>query len=400
MRHGAHAALVPNIHQTIVPPHIFEHLSKLPEARWPGLAERARESLLFSAELRAERGVSPHEASLTASTPGKGLRRALYDAEQGFELPGRIVRREAEDPTGDLAVDEAFDALGSTWNYFSKVHARDSIDGKGLPLDASVHYRRAYNNAFWNGRQMVFGDGDGRIFGRFTQSLDVIGHELTHGVTQYEAGLEYQGQSGALNEHMSDVFGSMVKQYTLGQTAKKADWLIGEGLWAPGVKGKALRSMKAPGTAYDDPRIGKDPQPAHMDGYVDTVDDNGGVHLNSGIPNHAFYLAAIGFGGKAWEKAGKVWYRALTGMLRRDADFMVAASATVEAAGELFDTKGATIVRTAWKQVGIEVGTGTRKKTKPVPSPKLVRRVAAARNQGAAKDAHPRRAERRDRRAS
>jgi Zn-dependent metalloprotease len=158
--------------------------------------------------------------------------------------------------------------------------------------------------------------------------------------------------------------------------------------------------MKAPGTAYDDPRIGRDPQPAHMDGYVDTVDDNGGVHLNSGIPNHAFYLAAIGFGGKAWEKAGRVWYRALTGLLRRDADFMVAAAATVEAAGDLYDTKGATIVRTAWKKVGIEVGTVTRKKTKPVPKPKLVRRTAAARNEGAAKDAHPRRTERRDRRAS
>lgn len=400
MRRGANAAHVPFTPQTIVPPHIFEHLARLPEARWPGLAERARESLVFSAEMRAERGVTRHETSLAASVPRKGLKRALHDAEHGFELPGRIVRREGEEATGDVSVDEAYDALGATWTYFSKVHERDSIDGKALPLEASVHYRRAYNNAFWNGTQMVFGDGDGRIFGRFTQSLDVIGHELTHGVTQYEAGLEYQGQSGALNEHMSDVFGSLVKQYALGQTAKKADWLIGEGLWAPGIKGRALRSMKAPGTAYDDPRIGRDPQPAHMDGYVDTVDDNGGVHLNSGIPNHAFYLASIGFGGKAWEKAGRVWYRALTSMLRRDADFMVAAAATVEAAGELYDTKGATIVRTAWKQVGIEVGAGTRKKSTPASGPKLVRRTAAVKTEGAAKHAHPRRTERRDRRAS
>ena len=398
MRRNANAALITP--QSIVPPHIFEHLARLSEERWPGMAERARASLAWSAEMRTERGVADRSERLAATPTHHGLRRALYNAEHGFELPGRIVRREGEDVTSDETVDEAYDALGATWTYFSKVHARDSIDGKGLALDASVHYRRDYNNAFWNGRQMVFGDGDGRIFGRFTRSLDVIGHELTHGVTQYEAGLEYQGQSGALNEHMSDVFGSLVKQYSLGQTAKQADWLVGEGLWAPGVKGKALRSMKAPGTAYDDPRIGRDPQPAHMDDYVDTADDNGGVHLNSGIPNHAFYLAAVGFAGKAWVKAGKVWYRALTEMLRRDADFMVAAAATVEAAGDLYDTKGATIVRSAWKQVGIEVGAGTRRKPKAVPKPDPARRIMKARTEGAAKDAHPRRTERRYRRAS
>jgi Zn-dependent metalloprotease len=241
---------------------------------------------------------------------------------------------------------------------------------------------------------MVFGDGDGQIFGRFTQSLDVIGHELTHGVTQYEAGLDYQGQSGALNEHMSDVFGSLVKQFTLGQTAKKADWLIGAGLWAKGVKGVALRSMKAPGTAYDDPRIGKDPQPAHMDGYVDTQDDNGGVHINSGIPNHAFYLAAIGFGGKAWLKAGKVWYSALTQTLRRDADFMVAAAATVDAAGTEFGNKGASVVRTAWNKVGIEVKGASPRKTTTQASNKT------SKTKGAVTGANSRGSERRTRRAS
>src|SRR5262249_55018078 len=241
---------------------------------------------------RPRRGGPPPAAST-----GSGRRRTIFDAGHGFGLPGQVVRRENDPPTADVAVNEAFDALGATYEYFFEVHGRDSIDGRGLPLDATVHYRRSFNNAFWNGRQMVFGDGDGEIFGRFTQSLDVIGHELTHGVTQYEAGLDYHGQSGALNEHMSDVFGSLVKPATLRQTAKKADWLIGAGLWAKGIHGKALRSMKAPGTAYDDPRIGKDPQPAHMDGYVDTDDDNGGVHINCGIPNHAFYLASTGFGG-------------------------------------------------------------------------------------------------------
>jgi Zn-dependent metalloprotease len=382
----------------IVPPHIFAHMATLPDSHWPGLAERGRENLDAAQQLRFERlavrGVTP----LTTSSNGRE-NRTIFDAQHGFDLPGRPVRREGDDAVDDVAVDESYDALGATYDYYLKVHARNSIDGRGLPLDASVHYRRAFNNAFWNGRQMVFGDGDGQIFVRFTQSLDIIGHELTHGVTQFEAGLEYQGQSGALNEHMSDVFGSLVKQFAHQQTAKKADWLIGEGLWAPGVHGVALRSMKAPGTAYDDPRIGKDPQPAHMDGYVDTEDDNGGVHINSGIPNHAFYLAAIGFGGKAWEKAGQVWYSALTRALHRDADFMVAAAATVDAAGHEFGTKGATAVASAWKQVGIEVKSaaprrrGSPTKTQAGPPQK-------SGSKGAGKGAHSSRPERRARRAS
>jgi Zn-dependent metalloprotease len=377
---------------TIVPPHIFAHMARLSDSHWPGLAERAKESFAFATELRSERvalrGVTP----LTTSNGG-GKRRTVFDAEHGFSLPGRPVRSEGDAPTQDIGVNEAFDALGATYDYYLKVHKRNSIDGRGLPLDASVHYRRAFNNAFWNGRQMVFGDGDGLVFNRFTQSLDVIGHELTHGVTQYEAGLDYQGQSGALNEHMSDVFGSLVKQFSLGQTAKQADWLIGAGLWAKGVMGVALRSMKAPGTAYDDPRLGKDPQPAHMDGYVDTEDDNGGVHINSGIPNHAFYLAAVGFGGKAWLKAGKVWYSALTQLLRRDADFMVAAATTVEAAGQAFGNSGASVVRSAWNRVGIEVKGASPRKTK---SPK----TTTAKAKGAVERAHSRSPERRNRRAS
>ncbi len=386
---------LPEFIQGIVPPHIFAHMSQLPDTHWPGLAERARESLAFAHELRAERGALRGVTPLTTTPPASGKHRTVFDAEHGFSLPGKPVRREGTSLTDDIGVNEAYDGLGATWDYFSKVHGRDSIDGRGLPLDASVHYRRSFNNAFWNGRQMVFGDGDGEIFGRFTQSPDVIGHELTHGVTQFEAGLDYQGQSGALNEHMSDVFGSLVKQFVLGQTAKKADWLIGEGLWAKGVKGVALRSMKAPGTAYDDPRLGRDPQPGHMDGYVDTADDNGGVHINSGIPNHAFYLAAIGFGGKAWVKAGRVWYLALTKMLHRDADFMVAAAATVDAAGREFDNPGASVVRAAWKQVGIEVkGASPRQ---PVKKPKT---TARAKSKGAVQRANTSRPERRDRRAS
>ena len=380
--------------RAIVPPHIFKHMAELSDESWPGLADRALESMALASEMRSERcalvGVSP-----LTEAHGTGPHRTVFDAKNGFSLPGHVVRREGEDSGGDVTVDEAYDGLGATYTYFKKVHGRDSIDDRGLRLDATVHYRRAFNNAFWNGLQMVFGDGDGQIFGRFTRSLDVIGHELAHGVTQYEAGLIYQDQSGALNEHMSDVFGSLVKQYKLKQTARKADWLIGEGLWAPGIQGRALRDMRAPGTAYNDPLIGRDPQPAHMRDFVDTDDDNGGVHINSGIPNHAFYLAAVAFAGRAWVKTGKVWYHALTQTLRPDADFREAAAATTDAAGRNIGKEAASIVREAWKQVGIEVKSSTLRE------PRSEKNGSRARGERRGRTlADPRGAERRHRRAS
>jgi Zn-dependent metalloprotease len=185
----------------------------------------------------------------------------------------------------------------------------------------------------------------------------VVGHELTHGVTAATAGLTYQGQSGALNESFSDVFGSLVRQMKENTTADQADWLIGKGLFLPSVQGVALRSMKAPGTAYDDPQIGKDPQPADMAHYVNTRADQGGVHTNSGIPNHAFYLVATALGGNAWERAGKIWYVTLTQRLQPSTDFQAAADATFAVAGELFgqgsDEQKA--VQGGWSEVGITV---------------------------------------------
>ena len=203
---------------------------------------------------------------------------------------------------------------------------------------------------------MVFGDGDNVIFTGFTGSTDVIGHELTHGVTGSEANLTYQGQSGALNESISDVFGSLVKQFKLGQTADKADWLIGAGILAKGIQGVALRSMKAPGTAYDDPGLGKDPQPATMSGYVQTGEDNGGVHTNSGIPNHAFFLVAAAIGGNAWEKAGKIWYDTLVDhSLKANASFATFANLTLAKAGSLYGVNSVEqkAVRDAWAKVGV-----------------------------------------------
>jgi Zn-dependent metalloprotease len=294
----------------------------------------------------------------TITGPASGSRqRNVYDARHQSTLPGKLVRSENDPQSSDVEVNEAFDGSGVTLDFYDRIFSRSSIDGKGMAVNASVHYGTRFDNAMWNGEQMVYGDGDGKLFNRFTASIDVIGHELTHGVTQYTAALEYSGQTGALNEHISDAFGIMVKQYALGQTAKQSDWLIGAGLLAKGVKGKAIRSMAAPGTAYDDPRLGRDPQPARMHDYVVTSDDGGGIHINSGILNHAFYLAATAIGGNTWSVLGKVWYATLTTRLKPNALFRDFANATTTVAGQLYGSGGRVqqAIAKAWSAVGLTV---------------------------------------------
>lgn len=323
----------------------------------------AAEAVRLQRETVIEEGLPPG----TLEADGPGLTRIIYDAENGGSLPGTEVRSEGDPPTADPAVNEAYDGAGATYDLYQSIYNRDSIDDNGLRLDSTVHYRTGYDNAFWNGRQMVYGDGDedlpvpDRLFNRFTIAIDIIGHELTHGVVQFTANLVYQNQPGALNESMADVFGSLVKQRHAGQTAVEADWIIGEGLFTPNVNGVGIRSMKTPGTAYNDPVLGKDPQPGHMSNYVNTTADNGGVHINSGIPNRAFYVAAINLGGHAWEKAGNIWYLTLRTKMGTNTQFTEAAAMTVASAGELYGTGSLEqqAVRAAWAEVGIDVAGGT-----------------------------------------
>lgn len=316
---------------------------------------QAWKNLVLTEQLRGRRQVTGLMSSMFAVSDK--LYRTIYDAHNNENLPGTTVRVEGSANRGGKVVSEAYNYSGDTYKFYNDIYERNSIDNKGMRLDSTVHFGEDYNNAFWNGTQMVYGDGDGEIFERFTKCADVIGHELTHGITQYEAALNYQGQPGALNESFSDVFGSMIKQFILKQTVDKADWLIGKGLFSRKVKGVALRSMMEPGSAYDDPTIGKDPQPGHMKNYVKTSSDNGGVHINSGIPNHAFYLAAIKIGGYSWEKTGKIWYITLRDRLRENSNFSQAASLTYNVAGNIFGVGSMEqkSVLAAWKEVGIEV---------------------------------------------
>jgi Zn-dependent metalloprotease len=347
----------------IVPPTMLERIALHgePDQRAWALGTLSRDTTIRQARLQNQllRGVRGHREGpdALAALEAEGPNREIRDAGGLEEVTrGRIVRREGDPPTGDAAADEAYDGLGATHAFWEQAYGRASIDDEGMPLRGVVHYGQGYDNAFWDGRRMVFGDGDGRLFLRFTRSLDVIGHELAHGVTEDENGLEYQGQSGALNESCSDVFGSLVKQHERGQTAEEADWLIGGDLLGPDVDGVALRSMAAPGTAYDDDVLGTDPQPAHMDDFVVTREDGGGVHINSGIPNKAFHVVATTLGGPAWERAGRVWYETARDRgLRSTATFADFARLTVGVAGRLYGAGSAeqAAVQGGWDAVGV-----------------------------------------------
>ena len=366
---------------TILPPYLLRRLSVHDDPHVADVARRTmghdqpwRERRMVIAERtqRRPRGLVPPDLEVRAKglDPGRRIQvtatlpaapeRLIHDTEHSTFLPGRLVRTEGADPVDDHAVNEAYDGLGATWQLLWAAYGRDSLDGKGLALTASVHFDRDYDNAFWDGIQMVFGDGDGVYFDGFTSCIDVIGHELSHGLTQYTAGLTYVAQTGALNESVSDVFGILVKQLHAGETAHTSDWLIGKGLFTDRVNGIALRSMKEPGTAYDDPALGRDPQPGHVDDYVevphDAEHDNGGVHTNSGIPNRAFYLAACAMGGNAWERAGQVWFDAVTAKgVPKDVDFAGFAALTVAAANKRFGATSAEVaaVENGWAGVGV-----------------------------------------------
>ncbi|WP_337955862.1 M4 family metallopeptidase [Metabacillus sp. HB246100] len=223
---------------------------------------------------------------------------------------------------------------GQVYDYFKNTHNRNSYDNNGATIRSTVHYGSNYNNAFWNGSQMVYGDGDGVTFGPLSGALDIIAHELTHAVTERSAGLEYRNQSGALNESFSDVFGYFLDPQ---------DYLMGEDVYTPNKSGDALRSLSNP-TLYN--------QPEHMNQYVNTTSDNGGVHINSGIPNKAAYYT-INSIGKA--KAEKIYYRALTVYLTPTSNFSYARAALLQSAADLYGSGSTTYnaVKTAWDNVGV-----------------------------------------------
>lgn len=281
--------------------------------------------------------------------------REVYDAELGSKLPGKMVRSEGQAATGAKEVDDAYDLTGFVRDFYKKEYGRNSIDGQGMKFISTVNYTengKSFENAFWNGTQMTYGHpGENSPFKTFVL-LDVAAHEITHGVTEKESDFRYYGQSGALNESMSDVFGEMIQQYSRKQTVDQADWIVGDGIWKDSIKGNGLRNMLNPGTAYDDPRVGKDPQPGHMKNYKVTRLDNGGVHTNSGIPNRAFALFAKSVGGNAWDDPGHIWFAARKAA-GDNPSFASFAHHTIEAAKALGHGDEVERLKKAWDAVGV-----------------------------------------------
>jgi Zn-dependent metalloprotease len=294
------------------------------------------------------------EAELAPPATGTS-RREIYDSGTTTNQRVKLVRSEGSPETKDAEVINAYDSSGVVRTFFKQLLNRNSIDNRSLDLVLNVHFGNKFNNAFWDGDEMTFGDGDGVIFSGFARSLDVVAHELAHGVTQFSSGLIYQNESGALNEHFSDVFGTAITQWANQETPDDADWLIGDEIMGPDLYGEALRSMRNPGTAYDNPTLGKDPQPAHYADRYTGTGDNGGVHINSGIPNRVFYLVATELGDT--QVAARIWYHALH-FLKPNSTFAQAATQVADSTRILVKAgvvhKGATqIVRGAWKTVGV-----------------------------------------------
>jgi len=265
-----------------------------------------------------------------------------YTANNGTRLPGTLMTD--TDTTWNSSVQKAaVDAhyyAGATYDYYHNMFGRNSLDNAGMSIISTVHYSVNYVNAFWNGKQIVFGDGNGVDSVELSGSLDVIAHELTHGVNSYEANLVYRDQSGALSESFSDTMGTAIE---FAVQPQKADWLLGEDIWTPYINGDALRSMKDP-TIYGDP--------AHMDDYVYTTSDNGGVHTNCGIPNKAAYLVGSSIGA---EKMAQIYYRALSVYLISTSNFSDCRAALIQSATDLYGAGGTeyNAVADAFDAVGI-----------------------------------------------
>lgn len=291
--------------------------------------------------------------------------REVYDAKEKYSHPGTRARFEGDAASGNEEVDNAYDYTGQVRDFYKDLFKRNSIDGKGMKYISTVNYGKSYENAFWNGKQMTYGKpGPDSPFKTFVL-LDICGHEITHGITEKEAATKYYGQSGALNESYSDVFGELIQQRANKTLAKDADWVVGNGIWKDHVQGRGLRDMLNPGTAYDDPKVGKDPQPAHMKDYKKMSGDNGGVHYNSGIPNRAFALFAINAGGYAFEKPGEIWYAARKAA-GSNPSFAQFAHHTIEEAKKLGHSGLVPTLEKAWQDVGVKPSATAKDTDTPV----------------------------------
>lgn len=310
--HAGHAPHAGPCGCFIVPRHVLErfaHDEQLGDAQRKAFADAAG----IETEWRKVRTASTRLARMAYSVLPIGMTAlaaaappviSVFDCRHGMAMPGVPVADPAH--AADDTAQRTFAETTAMAEFLRTVFGRNSLDNAGMGLLSSIHFSVGYNNAFWNGVQMTYGDGDGNIFIDFTHSNDVIAHELTHGLTQFTAGLAYGNQAGGLNESLSDVFGSMFRQWRAGQTVKQADWMIGKDIMGPGALARGFQCLRD----LSNPAAGHclSPQPVHFRDYRNGMDP----HESSGIPNFAFYKAAMAIGGRSWETAGRIWYQALT----------------------------------------------------------------------------------------
>lgn len=336
----------------IIPADVLDRLShdkNLSEAERQHFRDMAASERSWRKVRAAQAPVNEAMRSLSAQTVVAAKPAVtVFNCKNGTSLPGTAVSKPGA--STDLTAQRAFNETTAVAEFYRSAFGRNSVDNLGMTLQSSIHYGQRYNNAFWNGTQMTYGDGDGNIFVDFTKSTDVIAHELTHGVTQFTAKLGYTNEAGGLNESLSDVFGSMFRQWRLNQTVAQADWLIGADIMGPGAKTRGytcLRDMANPAATHC-----LSPQPTLYSQYRTGMDP----HESSGIPNLAFCRAAVAIGGKSWEKAGKIWYQAMTGYAAAPTLKMKTfATRTRTLAASLFPTEPAVAaaVDQAWKSVGL-----------------------------------------------
>ncbi|MEI2732462.1 MAG: M4 family metallopeptidase [Dermatophilaceae bacterium] len=341
------------VHCQIVPSSTLRRL-----ARQRGVSAEVRRALEDTLRIDAQFREVRAQANLLSQLAGPTIMRSaarprppvvsVFDCKNLKVLPG--VQVTAPGTSSDVTAKTVYVETTKVAQFYKAAFKRRSIDDAGMALLSSVHYGVRYNNAFWNGSQMTYGDGDGSIFVDFSKGNDVIAHELTHGVTQHTLQLNYTDDAGGLNESLSDCFGSMFRQWQGSQSVDQADWLIGSDIMGPAAIQRGytcLRDMANPAashclsaqpTAYGKLKPGMDP------------------HESSGPPNLAFANACLAAGGKSWATVGRVWYHAMTSSgAQPDLTMPDFASMTRSSAATLFPSRPAiaAAVDSGWKSVGL-----------------------------------------------
>jgi len=354
-------------HCYFIPPYILDQIART-QARESLEPSAAQRSAVVSAQFRRARRYQPATAQEASSlveaatpptaapgltVPGAGTAgRLIYDDQNQWNENVQFIRGEGDHAVTEHNANVAYDNLGAVRAYYHDKLGRNSIDNAGLNLVGNVNFGVDFDNAFWDPTTlvMVFGNGSNTVFKDLTGDLDVAGHELTHGVTQFTADLNYTpDQSGALNESFSDMLGTAIDASAAGRDADTHNWLIGEDIMADDLYGEALRNMAEPGTAFDNPIMGRDPQPRDMSGYFEPADP----HLMSGITNRWFYLICREIGLDAgtlimYQTLQNLWPNAVF----NDAAVVAAAQARILAADKQVPPESAQVVRSAARQQG------------------------------------------------